>query len=116
MKQLTTLILAFAVSVVSYAQSSWKADPNHSKITFSVTHLGISDVLGLFREFDVTVNSSKEDFSDAVFDMTIQTGSINTEVEKRDAHLKSPDFFDAAKNTAMTFKSTSIKKAGNNKY
>lgn len=116
MKRLSTLILAALVSVISFAQTSWKADPNHSKITFSVTHLGISDVLGLFKEFDVTINSSKADFSDAVFDLTIQTASLNTEVEKRDAHLKSPDFFDAEKNPTMTFKSTSIKKAGNNKY
>jgi polyisoprenoid-binding protein YceI len=116
MKQLSTLILAVVFSVVSFAQTSWKVDPNHSKITFSVTHLGIADVLGLFKQFDVTVSSSKDDFSDAVFDMTIQTASLNTEVERRDGHLKSADFFDVEKNPTMTFKSSSIKKAGNNKY
>lgn len=116
MKRSITVILTVLVSLVSFAQSSWKADPNHSKITFSVTHLGISDVMGLFKQFDVTINSSKEDFSDAVFNLTVQTASVNTEIEKRDAHLKSPDFFDAEKNPTMTFTSTSIKKSGNSRY
>lgn len=116
MKRLSTLILAVAISVVSFAQGTWKADPAHSKVTFSVTHLGISDVMGLFKDFDATINSTKSDFSDATFDLTVKTASINTEVEKRDAHLKSADFFDVEKNPTMTFKSTGVKKTGANKY
>src|SRR5688500_4561521 len=97
MKRISTLILAVAISVVSFAQNTWKVDMNHSKLTFTVTHLGISDVMGLFKEFDATINTSKPDFSDATFELTAQTASINTEVERRDGHLKSADFFDVEK-------------------
>ena len=116
MKKLTTLLLAVAIGAASFAQSAWKVDPAHSKITFTITHLGISDVMGQFKDFDVTINASKADFSDAVFEMTVKTASIDTEVEKRDEHLRSPDFFDVEKNPTMTFKSTSIKKSGKDKY
>ncbi len=110
------MILATTFVASSIAQGTWKVDPAHSKLTFTITHLGISDVLGLFKDFDVTITSSKADFSDAIFELNAKTASINTEVEKRDAHLKSPDFFDVEKNPEMTFQSTSIKKAGANKY
>jgi polyisoprenoid-binding protein YceI len=89
--------------------SNWKADNAHSKLSFSITHLGISDVTGLFRNFDVNIKTSKDDFSDAVIEMTADVASINTEVEMRDNHLRSADFFDVAKFPKMTFKSTSVK-------
>jgi polyisoprenoid-binding protein YceI len=100
-----------------FAQSTvWKNDKMHSRLSFGVTHLGISEVTGLFRNFEVTATSSKPDFSDAVFELTVDVASINTEVEMRDNHLKSADFFDVATYPKMTFRSTSIKKKGNNRY
>lgn len=98
------------------AQTSWKSDKAHSKLTFSVVHLGISDVEGLFRNFDATITATKADFSDGVFELTADVKSIDTEIEMRDNHLRSPDFFDAEKFDKITFKSTSIKPAGKNKY
>ncbi len=98
------------------ALTNWKSDKAHSRLGFSITHLGISDVNGSFKNFDVTVNASKPDFSDAVFELTADVASINTDVEMRDNHLKSPDFFDAEKYPKLSFKSTSIKPAGKNKY
>ena len=115
-KSAAVLTLVLVIAITSMGQGTWKADPMHSKLTFTITHLGISDVQGLFKDFDVTITSSKTDFSDAIFELNAKTASINTEVEKRDAHLKSPDFFDVEKNPEMTFLSTSLKKAGANKY
>lgn len=109
------LIVAF-VSTSLFAQTNWKADPMHSKVTFSVNHLGISDVAGLFKTFEIDITTNKADFSDAVFEVSIDVVSINTEVEMRDNHLRSADFFEVEKYEKMTFKSTSIKKVRKDKY
>ena len=116
MKTIFSIVVAAFISVSAFAQSTWTVDKAHSKLTFTTTHLGISDVAGLFKDFDVTINSSKPDFSDAVFALTTNVSSIDTEVEMRDKHLRSPDFFDVEKHPTMTFKSTSIKPAGKDKY
>ena len=113
MKRFSLVLTAVILSFATFAQ--WKADPYHSKLGFTVTHLGIADVPGYFGKYDVTILSEKADFSDAVVEMTAEINSINTRVEPRDNHLKSADFFDAAKYPSMHFKSTSIKKKGNNK-
>jgi polyisoprenoid-binding protein YceI len=64
----------------------------------------------------VTITSSKPDFSDAVFDFTTDVASIDTEIEMRDNHLRSADFFDVEKFPKMTFKSTSIRNTGKDRY
>ena len=94
----------------------WKNDPTVSQLTFSINHLGLADVSGTFNDFQVSLNSTKEDFSDASFSLSAKISSIDTRIEQRDTHLKSPDFFDAEKYPALTFQSTSIKAAGKNKY
>ncbi|MDQ3844854.1 MAG: YceI family protein [Bacteroidota bacterium] len=116
MKKITFILSLLVLSTGLFAQTTWKADPFHSRLGFTVTHLGIADVPGHFGDYDVTITASKDDFSDAIVEMTAQTASINTRVEPRDKHLKSADFFDVEKHPTMTFKSTSIKKAGKNKY
>lgn len=95
---------------------NWNVDKAHAKLAFTVTHLGISDVSGLFKTFDAKVTASKEDFSDAVFELTADIASIDTEIEMRDNHLKSADFFDAATHPKLAFKSTGILPAGKNQY
>lgn len=114
----TVIILASAIGVFSSAALSniWKNDKNHSQILFSIEHLGISDVTGSFNEFEVSVQSAQENFSDAVFDLRIQAASIDTRVGMRDNHLRSADFFDVEKYPEITFKSTSIKKNGKDEY
>lgn len=116
MKKLTIILSAVLVLTAFTTVNSWKNDKPHSQLSFAVTHLGVSDVSGTFNDFDVTINSSKPDFSDAKFEFTAKVGSIDTRVEARDNHLKSADFFDAEKHPQMTFKSTSLTQNGEDKY
>lgn len=117
MKKITLILAAFiSLTAFTIAFSTWQNDDAHSQLGFTVTHLGIADVSGTFNDFDVTVKSTKPDFSDASFELTVKTASIDTRVEARNNHLKSADFFDAEKYPVMSFKSTSIKKAGKNEY
>lgn len=116
MKRITLILSLVIFCSVAFAQTTWKQDPMHSTLAFNVTHLGITDVPGHFGDFDVTITSSEEDFSDATVELTVQTASIDTRVEPRDNHLKSADFFNVAKYPTMKYKSTDIKKAGKNTY
>lgn len=115
MKKITIALSALLLSAASYGQA-WNLDKAHSRLGFSVTHMLVSDVDGMFKNVDATINSSKPDFSDAAVSMTAQINSINTENEGRDEHLKSADFFDGAKYPTLTFTSKSIKKVSDKKY
>ena len=92
MKKITCFVLLLAASLSTFAQT-WKSDKPHSQLKFDITHMGISTISGVFTDFTATITATKADFSDAVFTLTAQSGSINTGVEMRDNHLKSPDFF-----------------------
>lgn len=117
MKKFTIVLSAFFfLTAFTTLNNVWKNDDPHSQLGFTVTHLGVADISGTFNDFDVQVTSSKPDFSDAVFELTAQTASIDTRVEARDNHLKSADFFDAAKYPTINFKSTGITKAGKDQY
>jgi polyisoprenoid-binding protein YceI len=103
------------MSLTSFAQK-WTVDKGHSKVGFTVTHLMLSEIDGNFKKYDASITSSKEDFSDAVFELTIDAASINTENEMRDNDLKSDHFFDVAKYPKITFKSKSITKSEAKKF
>jgi polyisoprenoid-binding protein YceI len=115
MKRITLIAAAVMISLATFAQT-WSLDKSHAKLGFTITHLMISDVEGSFKTFDVTLTASKEDFSDAVISLTADVNSINTDNEKRDSHLKSPDFFDAAKFPALTFKGKSFTQVSGKNY
>lgn len=89
---------------------TWNIDPTHSEINFKVKHLLVSTVTGHFSKFDASIETNKEDFSDAKISFESDINSVNTKNEQRDAHLKSADFFDAEKNPKMSFVSKSVKK------
>ena len=110
MKKIAIILSAFFVlTAFTTTVSTWQNDDPHSQLGFTVKHLGIADVSGTFNDFDVTVTSSKPDFSDAVFELTANVASLDTRVEARDNHLKSADFFNAEKFPAMTFKSKDVR-------
>jgi polyisoprenoid-binding protein YceI len=116
MKKLVLAFLFLNCSLFVSAQSVWKSDKAHSQLKFDITHLGVSTVSGAFTDFDATITATKPDFSDAIFTLTAKTESINTGVDKRNEHLKSADFFDAAANPEISFKSNLVKSAGKDKF
>jgi polyisoprenoid-binding protein YceI len=112
------VILAFVfalLSVVGFAQTTWKVDPMHSSVNFTIKHMGISFVQGRFDKFDGKV-TAKDNLDNAELSFVVDVNSINTGVEMRDKHLKSADFFDSEKFPSMTFKSGSVTKDKNNMY
>jgi polyisoprenoid-binding protein YceI len=119
MKKITLAFALVATTLFAFKgiePSTWLVDKAHSKLGFEVTHLMVSDVEGSFKNFDAKITSSKEDFTDAVIALSADVATVNTDNEKRDGHLTSPDFFDAAKYPTLTFNSTSVKKVSGNKY
>lgn len=116
MKKITAIIATVFMSAFVFAQTTWKSDPMHSRLAFSTVHHGISDISGLFKTFEATATANKADFSDAVFELSTDLTSIDTEVEMRDDHLRGEEFFGVEQFPKMTFKSTSIKKIGKDRY
>ncbi len=112
--------VAFILFLVGFlslnAQTKWSIDKAHSKVQFSATHLIISEVTGEFKNFDGSIETSGDDFSNAKVNFTIDVSSISTDNEQRDNHLKSDDFFNAQKFPKMTFVGKSMQKVGDNKY
>ncbi|MFZ2963316.1 MAG: YceI family protein [Rhodoglobus sp.] len=90
-----------------YAVGTWKLDPAHSEVSFTVKHLMISKVRGTFETFDVTIVTA-ENPDDSSIEATIDVASVNTGVEARDNHLRSSDFFLIDEHPTMTFVSTSF--------
>jgi polyisoprenoid-binding protein YceI len=115
MKKLFLLFAGISITAATLAQG-WTLDKSHSSVNFSVTHMVVSEVDGSFKDFSAEVKSEKADFADLSTVFTIQVASITTNDDKRDGHLKGPDFFDAAKYPTIVFKSTSIRRITENKY
>ncbi|NOT75752.1 MAG: YceI family protein [Cyclobacteriaceae bacterium] len=110
-------LLAAFVLVAAFAQAqTWSLDKAHSKLGFGITHLSISNVEGSFKKFDAKITSSKEDFSDATVDVSAEVASVDTDNDQRDEHLRSADYFDAAKFPTLTFKSKTWKKVADKKF
>jgi polyisoprenoid-binding protein YceI len=92
--------------------STWNIDPAHSAAEFKVKHMMISNVRGKFGGITGVLNRVDADHTQSTLEVSIDVGTVNTQDEKRDGHLKSPDFFHVEKFPAMTFKSTHIEKKG----
>jgi len=90
----------------------WELDPDHSIIEFRVAHMVVSKTAGRFMTYSGVVEMDAEAQQFKTIEATINTGSVNTNHEKRDAHLRSADFFDVEKFPTMTYKMKSYKKVG----
>jgi polyisoprenoid-binding protein YceI len=91
---------------------AWKVDAAHTDVGFAVKHMMISTVRGKFTSFDADVELDPARLEAAKVTARIAAASVNTNEEKRDGHLRSPDFFDAEKYPTLTFTSTNVKRSG----
>lgn len=120
MKTSAKLILVAAlalgfVSSTSAAVETYTIDPVHSTLSFSLRHL-VSKFTGNFGKVTGSLNVDRDNLEQSSVSAVIDIASVNTASEKRDAHVKSPDFFDLSKYTTATFKSTSWKKTGEDSF
>lgn len=109
---IAALILALPSAVPA---GTWKFDPAHTGVQFKVRHLMVSHVRGDFEKVSGKIVYDEQDVSKSSADITIDAASINTRVEKRDKHLRSPDFLDVEKYPSITFKSNKVEKGGDGK-
>jgi len=116
MKKIILSAAAFLLLATAGFSQTWNWDKAHSQLFFGISHMGINTISGTFSDVTAKITSSKDDFSDAVVELTADINSINTGNDQRNNHLKSPDFFDAAKFGTLTFKSTSFKKLSGKNY
>jgi polyisoprenoid-binding protein YceI len=116
MKRLLFLFATLAFTSAALATvETYKIDPVHSSVNFSIRHF-VGKVQGRFTKFSGTITVDRANLENSSVEASIDVVSVNTENDKRDAHLKTPDFFDAAKFSTITFKSKSWKKAGDDTY
>ncbi len=96
------------VTIPGYLTGTWKADPGHSEVAFSVRHLMISKVRGRFTSYDVTIVTSDDPTNSSVT-ATIDLASIDTGLEPRDSHLRSADYLEIEKYPTMSYRSHGIR-------
>lgn len=94
----------------SLTKTKWIIDTAHSNIAFTVKHLMITNVRGAFGIFDASIYTTDKDFTTTQVDVWIDAASIDTGDEKRDAHLRSADFFDVEHHKQIAFTTTSVEK------
>jgi polyisoprenoid-binding protein YceI len=119
--KLTSKILALVAlaaglsSAASAAVETYTIDPVHSSVGFTVRHL-VGRVPGRFTQFSGTINVDRDNLENSTVNATIDVGSVNTDNDKRNAHLKTADFFDVEKFGSITFASKSWKKTGDGTF
>ncbi|MEO5908082.1 MAG: YceI family protein [Ginsengibacter sp.] len=97
-------------------KTKWEIDQAHTEIAFKVKHLMIVNVKGVFTEYGASIYTTGTDFLTTEIDFWMNPNSLGTNDEKRDAHLRSADFFDVAHHKEITFRSNSIGKVTDEKY
>jgi len=110
-----------AIGTTAAAQSStaaptYAADVVHSTVMFQIRHAGVTNFYGRFNDFEGTFSLNEQNPVASRFDFTIKLESVDTGSSGRDDHLRSPDFFNVAQFPTATFKSTDVKKTGEDTY
>ena len=95
-------------AVLEDITGDYALDPTHTRLGFSTRHAMVTTVRGQFTEFSGTAHVDSANPAESSVEVTIQVASVDTGVDDRDGHLKSPDFFDAEQFPTMTFKSTAV--------
>jgi len=111
-KPLMTAALALTALLARAQDQRWEFEPTHSAVRFSIPHFGISETEGQFHKFTGTIAPKGNDFAGAPVTFTLDAASIDTDDPTRDGHLKSPDFFDAAKYPTLAFQGKLVKATG----
>lgn len=104
-----------AQATTTSTKTIWAIDAGHSLAEFGVKHMMVSTTKGRFADIAGAITLDEQDVTKSSVDVTIQAASLTTQDEKRDGHLKSPDFFDVATYPAITFKSTKVEARGSDK-
>ncbi len=120
MKKLFTIFALAAISVVSIAAAkmeapTWNIDKSHSAVNFEIRHF-FTPVNGSFADYDATIKFDPENLAESSLDVTIQVASVDTDNERRDGHLQSPDFFEVETFPTITFSSESITSTAENEF
>lgn len=118
MKNRTLALIALCslgLGLAAEAAKTFKADPAHSGITFKIRHF-FTTVPGSFGEFDATITYDEDDVSKSKAAATVEVKTVDTNNEKRDAHLTDEDFFHTEEHPAIKFESTKWEKTGDGKF
>ena len=99
-------VLLFAMAAAAGSAATYQIDASHSRAGFIVKHMMVTNVPGAFTRMAGTIEYDPKNLAATRLDITIEAASIDTGVVKRDAHLRSADFFDVAKYPTLTFQST----------
>ena len=95
---------------------TWTVDPMHTQVEFSAKHMGLMTVKGHFTGVRTAIDLNEDDFTASSVEATIDAGTLITNDQRRDAHLKSPDFLNVEKFPTIAFKSTRIEHAAHDQY
>ena len=112
---LCLVLMLMLVSPAAVSASSWKINPEHSSIQFQVRYMGLVNVKGSFDKFQGVVTLDEKNSPKSAVEVTVESASINTGVEKRDEHLRTDDFFDCPKYPTISFVSKKVMPAGKHK-
>lgn len=109
---LSVMLIASALRATPSAEPiTWQIDPSHSELTFRVRHF-VTKVPGTFKTWSGTIVADPANLAGGSVEVVVETGSVDTKQERRDGHLRSPDFFAVDSFPTMTFKSTKVEAAG----